>query len=349
MLVSELSIIVPIYNVEDYVDRCLESLAGQSLEDFEVICVDDGSTDDSAARVERWASRDSRFRLVKKENGGLSSARNAGVEAATSRYVCFLDADDRFLPMACEKIVAAFADGDPDAVTFGAVCTPAEKAAPWIVEVLSPRDAFYPSFDQRILFEEKSRPFAWRTACRRSFLCDQDIRFDEAVRFGEDQVFHFAVYPRAKGVRLLSDKLYEYEVARPGSLMDRLRDDLHQKLLEHVNIVDHILADWCEGGLLDLCPSQLLCFIADFALYDALKLSDFEYRDVARALHGVLLTYWGREELGKVRLPKSVRKMLDDACLDGFMPSGKRKILVLEYYTHLHGALGTAKKLISKV
>lgn len=346
---SRLSVVVPVYNVEGYIDRCLGSLREQTLEDIEVICVNDGSTDGSAARLADWASRDGRIRIIDKTNGGLSSARNAGIDAASSPLVCFLDSDDRLVPNACEKIMAAFADGDPDVVTFGAVCTPAEKAAPWIAEALSPRDAFYPSFDQRILFEERSRPFAWRTACRRSFLRDQDIRFDEAVRFGEDQVFHFAVYPRAKGVRLLSDKLYEYEVARPGSLMDRLRDDLHQKLLEHVNIVDHILADWCEGGLLDLCPSQLLCFIADFALYDALKLSDFEYRDVAHALHEVLLTYWGREELGKVRLPKSVRKMLDDACLDGFMPSGKRKLLVLEYYTHLHGALGTAKKLISKV
>lgn len=346
---SRLSVVVPVYNVEGYIDRCLGSLREQTLEDIEVICVNDGSTDESAARLADWASRDGRIRIIDKTNGGLSSARNAGIDAASSPLVCFLDSDDRLVPNACERIASCFEEDDPDVVTFGATCVPPEKATPWIVEALSPRDAFYPSFDERILFEEKSRPFAWRTACRRDFLLENRIRFDESVRFGEDQVFHFAVYPRAKGVRLCSDKLYEYEVARPGSLMDRLRDDLHQKLLEHVNIVAHILADWKKGGLLELCPGELLCFIADFALYDSLKLSDGEYRDVADPLRDVLLRYWKREELASLKLPFSVGKMLAEACLDGHMPATKRKMLVLEYYTHLHGILGTAKKLMSKV
>ena len=346
---SRLSVVVPVYNVEGYIDRCLGSLREQTLEDIEVICVNDGSTDGSAARLADWASRDGRIRIIDKTNGGLSSARNAGIDAASSPLVCFLDPDDRLVPNACERIVSCFEEDDPDVVTFGATCVPPEKATPWIVEALSPRDAFYPSFDERILFEEKSRPFAWRTACRRDFLLESGIRFDEGVRFGEDQVFHFAVYPRARGVRLCSDKLYEYEVARPGSLMDRLKDDLHQKLLEHVNIVDHILADWDRGGLLALCPEGLVCFIADFALYDALKLSDGEYREVADALRDVLFSYWTRDGLAAVELPPSVRKMLVSACLDGHMPAAKRRMLVLEYYTHLHGVLGTAKKLISKV
>ena len=346
---SRISVIVPVYNVEDYIDRCLESLETQTLGDIEIVCVNDGSTDGSRAKLSDWETRDARIRVIDKPNGGLSSARNAGVEAAASPYVCFLDSDDRFMPQTCEKVLRGFSQCDPDVVTFGATCVPAEKAAPWIMEALSPRDAYYLDFDERILFEEKSRPFAWRTACKRSFLLEKKICFDEGVRFGEDQVFHFAIYPRAKGVRLLSDKLYEYEVARPGSLMDRLRDDLHQKLLEHVNIVDHILADWQQDGLLELCPEKLLCFIADFALYDSLKLSDDEYADVATALRAVLLGRYSRDGIAAMALPSAVRKMLLAGCLDGLVPAARRKVLVLEHYTHLHGVLGTAKKLISKV
>lgn len=346
---SRISVIVPVCNVENYIDRCLESLEAQTVEDIEIVCVNDGSTDGSRAKLLDWAAYDGRIKLVDKPNGGLSSARNAGIETATSPYVCFLDSDDRFEPRACERILDAFVQDGPDVVTFGATCVPAEKAAPWIVDALSPRDAYYPDFDERILFEEKSRPFAWRTACKRSFLLEKKICFDEGVRFGEDQVFHFAIYPRAKGVRLLSDKLYEYEVARPGSLMDRLKDDLHQKLLEHVNIVDHILADWQQDGLLELCPEKLLCFIADFTLYDSLKLSDDEYADVAAALRAVLLGRYSRDGIAAMALPSAVCKMLLAGCLDGLVPAARRKVLVLEHYTHLHGVLGTAKKLISKV
>ena len=346
---SRLSVIVPVYNVEGYIDRCLESLHGQTFDDIEIVCVNDGSTDESAAKLAEWTERDARIKVIDKPNGGLSSARNAGIDAATSPLVCFLDSDDRLIPQACETIVGCFEQDDPDVVTFGATCVPPEKATPWIVDALSPRDTFYPAFDKRILFEEKSRPFAWRTACKRDFLLENGIRFDEGVRFGEDQVFHFAVYPRAKGVRLCSDKLYEYEVARPGSLMDRLRDDLHQKLLEHVDIIGHILADWEKGGLLGLCPEELLSFVADFALYDALKLSDGEYADVAEALRIVLLGHWSRDEVAALKLAPSVHKMLLAGCLDGHMPSAKRKVLVLEYYTHLHGVLGTVKKLMSRV
>ena len=343
---SRISVIIPVYNVEDYIDQCLESLQAQTLRDIEIICVNDGSPDDSAAKLAAWSQRDSRIKVVDKSNGGLSSARNAGVEASTSSYVCFLDADDALQPNACQRIVEAFTDGLSEVVTFGALCVPSEKAAPWISEALSPRDAFYPSFDPAIIFKENSRPFAWRTACRRDFLLHEGVRFDEDVRFGEDQVFHFAVYARAKGVRFLSDKLYRYNVARPGSLMDRFKNDFHQKLLEHVNIVDHILADWGRCQFMDACPEQLLTFVADYVLYDALKLPDDQYRDIAESLRSVLLNYWPRPELSAFDLSPSIEKMLLEGCIEGLLPSVRRKLLVLEYYTHLHGILGTARKVI---
>jgi CDP-glycerol glycerophosphotransferase len=90
-----LSIVVPIYNVESYLDECLESIAGQAVQDFEVIMVDDGSADQSGAIAERWAARDSRFRLVRQDNHGLGHARNSGVLHVAGEYLAFLDSDDR--------------------------------------------------------------------------------------------------------------------------------------------------------------------------------------------------------------------------------------------------------------
>lgn len=89
-----LSVIVPVYNVEDYVARCVESILNQTYTNLEVILVDDGATDSSGAICDSLAAKDSRVRVIHKENGGLSSARNAGMDAATGEYMTFLDSDD---------------------------------------------------------------------------------------------------------------------------------------------------------------------------------------------------------------------------------------------------------------
>src|SRR4051794_41824217 len=94
------SVVVPIYNVEAYLAECLESLAAQTFEDLEVIMVDDGSTDGSAAIAESFAARDPRFKLVRRANGGLRPAPNNGNEAATGGFLAFVVPDDRIPPPA---------------------------------------------------------------------------------------------------------------------------------------------------------------------------------------------------------------------------------------------------------
>ena len=220
---SRISVVVPVYNVADCLDACMESLQAQTLEDIEIICVNDGSTDDSRSVLDAWAARDSRICVVDKQNGGLSSARNAGIRAARSPYVCFLDSDDRFHARACEEMVRILENTGADVLTFGSTWTPEDGGYPWLEWALSPRDAEFDAFDPDLLFKEASRPFAWRTACRTGFLLGNDLFFDETVKFGEDQVWHFAIYPRSKKTVLSAAKLYEYRLARPRGLDSRRR------------------------------------------------------------------------------------------------------------------------------
>ena len=100
------SVIVPVYNVEQYLRRCLDSILGQTMPDWEAICVDDGSPDGSASILAEYAERDSRFRILTKENGGLSSARNAGTAWARGKYVNYVDSDDFIHPQTFELAVA---------------------------------------------------------------------------------------------------------------------------------------------------------------------------------------------------------------------------------------------------
>lgn len=89
-----ISVIIPIYNVEKYLDKCIETVINQTYSNLEIILVDDGSTDLSGKKCDEWKKKDKRIIVVHKENGGLSSARNAGIDIATGKYISFIDSDD---------------------------------------------------------------------------------------------------------------------------------------------------------------------------------------------------------------------------------------------------------------
>lgn len=283
-----ISLVLPIYNVERYLPFCIDSVRRQTVSDIEIICVDDGSRDRSQLIARAYAELDPRVKVVVKRNGGLSSARNAGIKAACGTYVMFVDSDDYLEDKACEKVLAAFEAEDADLVTFGANCVPASGGNPWIWDNLTPRDAIYDGFSPQLLFEENSHPFAWRTAARRDFLLEHGILFDEDVKFGEDQVFHFEVYPLARKTVLLSDKLYDYRVSREGSLMRRFGDAEADKLPEHVSIVQAILETWNRRDLMGLCPRDLLDWILDFLVADMFRVDEAQQKRELTRLGSVL-------------------------------------------------------------
>ena len=98
------SIIVPVYKVESYIKRCVQSLLNQTFHDVEIILVDDGSPDQCPMMCDEFAKEDARIKVIHKKNGGLSDARNVGIEAATGKYIIFVDSDDFISPRACEEL-----------------------------------------------------------------------------------------------------------------------------------------------------------------------------------------------------------------------------------------------------
>ena len=104
-IASKLSVVMPVYNVEDYLDEALNSAENQTYKDMEIICVNDGSTDNSLAILEKHAKKDKRIKVINQENQGVSKARNAGMKAATGKYIYFFDSDDVLAPYIMEKSV----------------------------------------------------------------------------------------------------------------------------------------------------------------------------------------------------------------------------------------------------
>ncbi len=347
---SSLSVIVPVYNVERWVDRCLESLEGQDLGDLEIVCVNDGSTDGSRARLSAWETRDPRVRVIDQPNRGVSSARNTGIKAARGDYVCFLDADDRLLPGACRHIVELLDRTSADVVVFGGRVFPAGAPCPeWLEESLHPRDVTYDGFSMGLLLHESSRPFAWKLALRRDFMRERGVLFDEGTRFGEDQVFCFSVYPRSRRTVFVSDELYEYQVSREGSLMRCLRDDFESKMLRHADVIGRILSDWSSLGILDEHASEMVGFALDFVLYDALKLEESAYLLVAERLRAVLSAYWGEDDLAKMSLSPDERMMALKACYHTSLSPMARRALALGHRLRQRGVRSLLRRVVQKL
>ena len=135
----KISVIIPVYKVERYLDACVASVAGQTYADLEIILVDDGSPDNCPALCDAWAKKDARIKVIHRPNGGLSAARNSGLDIAAGEFIAFVDSDDRLEPDALQKAWETKQKTNADLVIFNLVCTDTENC-----ELLEPDYTVFP-------------------------------------------------------------------------------------------------------------------------------------------------------------------------------------------------------------
>lgn len=340
-----LSIIVPVYNVEDYLNACLDSLQAQTFNDLEIVCVNDGSPDGSREILTRRQAEDARIVVVDKPNGGLSSARNAGINAARGTYIGFLDADDRFTPNACQRITETFQQTNADVVTFGGYCNPKEAATPWITLKLSPRDAVYNGFKPALMFEEQSTPYI-RTACRKAFLDECGIRFEETLPFGEDQVFFFDIYPNSRKTALISDKLYEYRIEREGSLTSKTNDDLEAKSRKHLPMTQRIFGAWKKRFGLDEYSTEIVSWSIEFVLYGLLCLPESVRNELLSEYARIFREFCGNGSTSSLQLKKHDRKLLEVALSEKPVSNAQAIRLRAGWFLEKYGAKAVVGKVL---
>lgn len=204
----EISIIVPVYKVEKYLDRCVNSILNQTFTDFELILVDDGSPDCCPTMCDEWEKKDHRIKVIHKENGGLSSARNAGLDVACGNFIGFVDSDDWIEEDMYECLYRALIRCNADYATIGMAITKSENLCliqPQYEEYVLEQDELFHIFFR--VFDDKISYYAWDKLYRKEII--EDIVFWEGMRF-EDIDFNFKVIQKCKSGVYVNQIKYHY-------------------------------------------------------------------------------------------------------------------------------------------
>lgn len=308
------SIIIPVYNVQGYLRRCVDSVISQGFRDFELILVDDGSTDGSAAICDEYQVQDARVRVIRKPNGGASSARNVGIDAAIGRYILFVDGDDRIESGSLERIMAKVREEGARDVTFLKAMSvfPDGRMA---VKDAHVKNTYYGRSHADVLRHLSSHDplpvCVWGKLIRRELLTADGIRFIEGI-ICEDVDFCIRLYMHAETYNYIDEMYYYYSEDRPGSVMS---ESAHRKYHDLFAIISR----WAELAKTDYSAyaayiDSMLAFQYCMLLRMYGELPAESRAAQTRAVDG-LAWLLGRSADGRIRLLNAAYKLAGIGCV----------------------------------
>lgn len=229
-----ISVIVPVYNVEKYLDECIESIVSQSYTNFELILVDDGSPDKCPEICDEWAKRDNRIKVIHKENGGVSSARNAGIDAASGEFIMFIDSDDTIRQGCFERSVEMITKHDADICFFGYKIRKHERLlnSPFKIRdvIECDRKQLY-----ELLFVENviNTIVVTMKLYKTSIIKNNGIYFDTSIDLGEDNIFGMQAFNVSDKFVIDNESYYVVRRGIEGTLSNKYRDN-HFESIQHL-------------------------------------------------------------------------------------------------------------------
>lgn len=257
------SIVVPIYKVEPYLEKCVESIRNQTYKNLEIILVDDGSPDKCGVMCDEYAEADPRIRVIHKQNGGLSDARNAGVERASGEYLLFVDSDDYIDRELVEKAVKTAQKSRCDIVLFDYYCVEGGKQ-----EV---RAAELPA-GQVLSLEKESGlllapPSAWTKLFNREFYLRSGCMFPVG-RYFEDLATTPVLFLKAEKIVYLAEPLYYY-IIRENSIMTG--KNYEKSCRDKLEVLDHIQNVYRKAGVFEKYREELEYLVFANAYFEPSK------------------------------------------------------------------------------
>lgn len=316
---ERISVVVPIYNVEAYLQKSIESILHQTYQNLEIILVDDGATDGCPAVCDAYAATDARVRVIHKENGGLSDARNTGVAAATGDYIGFVDSDDFLKPTMYEKLLSALKETKADIAVCNFACVRADGTA--IAERnqhLSIKDGVYSSREAVGYLCGEHYEY-WVTAWNRLYKAElaKAVAFPKG-KIHEDEFTAHLFYDKAEKIAGISEPLYQY-VIREDSIMTK---KYSVKNLAYAEALDGRIRYCMEHEMLPTAQA-FLRWMAKYLIQVSFKL-DLEDTAVKNAYTACEQMFWNSlrefDKQGKIdkktklaaeilRMPEFVKKL----------------------------------------
>ena len=277
------SVIVPIYNTEPYLRQCVDSLLGQSFQDFQLVLVDDGSPDGAGAICDEYAAGDSRITVVHKKNGGLVSARKAGLAVCTGEYVLNVDSDDYVSPDHLEKFAAVIREHHPQVVLCGATQFSGERQ--WPLKGALPEGLYAGDGMQTIranlIYNEKSEQTIlyniWAAAVEREVYTPWQNAVPEYISRGEDLVVTAPMLAQCRTVYIMDHAGYYYR-SNPTSIMNTFRTNEPDEIKRMVDYLGGHMAPEYSGRI----DMYVATHYFDFLDRAMLQMSYGEYRILVR-------------------------------------------------------------------
>lgn len=235
-LIPQLSCVVPVYNVESYLDECIESVLNQSFIDFELILVDDGSTDDSRVICEKYARRDVRIKFFHKPNGGVTSARKFGVEQAIGEYIIFVDSDDTLPKDSFKVLIADCSDFD---IVVGCLDHRISKTE----LILSASEFISGLLESRIL------PSPCGRIIRRKLFVSRVFEIPPTILKGEDYLMNLRLACQAQRIKVINRCVYNYRIHSKSATHTFVSTLAYEKLFDYYLVESLIDFEW--GGKSD--------------------------------------------------------------------------------------------------
>lgn len=265
-----LSIIVPVYNTEKYLTKCLDSIINQTIKKIEIICVNDGSTDGSLDILEKYQKIDKRIRIINKINGGLSSARNMGIEYATGEYIAFVDSDDSIELNTYETSLLHFNSPEVDLVYFST-----RLVIEGNVNRVQDEQYFEHKYSGLVNLSHdvmtKMDVCAWNKIYKLSIIKKYKIRFPDGLWY-EDNPFFWSYTLVCNYAFFINDKFYYYLI-RSGSIMSKEKNKSNRKTLHGLDPLlcfEHLLGFVFKWELLEKFKPVLIDLFQQ-KMYESLK------------------------------------------------------------------------------
>jgi glycosyltransferase involved in cell wall biosynthesis len=238
---SRISIIIPVYNAQEFLRRCLDSIQQQTFGDFEAILINDGSTDNSAAICKEYSDKDERFRIIDQKNMGPSHARNRGIDEATSKYLAFVDSDDYIAPNMLEEFYTAAEASSADLTICGFYHTDGDKNISAHHFKYAPGVCYGEELEkiaaESLDFDAPGNicPYSCIRFVKKECMESPRLRFNEKLYRSEDYLVWSTLFKRIKSVCLITDKPLYYYVMNQASITHRYIENYWQmvKIIYH--------------------------------------------------------------------------------------------------------------------